>query len=195
MMLVDVGKWYSQIFSLNKVGPLPNTLSWHFVIIVRECNGVWCWQDILLACGRRHGVRGFKSVNVCEVGSRVGFPRSSILSYVLRWSCRSCSLVSAFDSTLLRMVVVDGGVGVEVVSPTMTRGSDEGEDGVGTSSTIKHREDGIRDLFHSKVEGGWHGDLFYSKTKGGWLRGGSNHNLSHCSLITIKFVTALEGKT
>ena len=59
----------------------------------------------LLACRRRHGVRGFKWVNVCEVG----LPRNSILSYISRWSCGSCSLVSTFGYVLLRMVVVEDG--------------------------------------------------------------------------------------
>ena len=62
-MLVDACKCYSEILSLNKVGPLPNTLSWHFVTIVIGMCGVD--KIFLLACGRSHGVRGLKWVNVC----------------------------------------------------------------------------------------------------------------------------------
>lgn len=39
----------------------------------------------------------------------------------------------------------DGGIGVDVVSPTITGGSDAGEDGMGTSSTVIWRDGGLEE--------------------------------------------------
>ena len=77
-MLIGARKHYSQILILNKVGLFSNKLYWHFVTILREWDGVWCCQDILLVCGQSHSVLGFQWANVCGVG----LLRSSILSSV-----------------------------------------------------------------------------------------------------------------
>ena len=64
----------------------------------RECGDVQCLQDTLLGCGRSDSVFVFQWINVC----RVGFLRSNILFYLLRWSCGNYSILFAFVTVLLK---------------------------------------------------------------------------------------------
>ena len=78
------------------------------------------------------------------MGGRVAKRQSLVLFIkVVVWRLLLC--VHVFSMRFLEMALADGGLDLEVLIPTMSRGGDAVEDVVGTSPTIPQEEVAIKE--------------------------------------------------